>query len=266
VIAALVGAALAAWRGNNGGSSDVADESANPKHPATAAEHAPLPPGVAAQAALPDVAFAADPFDAPVAEERLHDWSDRSGTRQLRAKLTVIDSERVMLVRDDGQQLEVPVADLSEQDRKYVADHVPVGTVVGKVVGISDGDSVTLLGPQNLQFRVRLVEIDAPELGQDFGRRAREALSTMAIQKEVRAEIRARDRFGRALADLYLDGRHINEQMLRDGFAWHSPRTMSRQQLAAAEADARQARRGLWQDAQPTPPWQFRGQQRRRSQ
>jgi endonuclease YncB( thermonuclease family) len=223
----------------------------------------PIPGGVP-QAALPNLVAVSDASEAPIAEERLREWVERTGPGRIRAKLTAISFDRVMLIREDGTQHEVSLEFLSDGDREYVANRVRVGTVQGRIVSLSDGDSVRILSPQNLQFHLRLTGIDAPERGQAFGQRAREALGQMVFEKDVRAELRSRDRFGRLRADLYVGDLHVNREMIRQGFAWHYTQFDSRQELADAETEARRARRGLWQDAAPIAPWDFRTQQRAR--
>jgi endonuclease YncB( thermonuclease family) len=90
-----------------------------------------------------------------------------------------------------------------------------------RVIGISDGDTITVLTADRVQHRIRLHGIDAPETGQDFGSRAKQAASALAFGKTVTVRARDTDRYGRTAADVILpDGRSLNRQMVREGFAW----------------------------------------------
>jgi micrococcal nuclease len=127
-----------------------------------------------------------------------------------------------------------------------------------EVVTVHDGDTVTVLQGRE-QVRVRLACIDAPEHGQAFGSRAREKLSDLVMRKHVTLTVIDRDDYGRTVARLYLGGDDVNLAMVRAGLAWHyryhcpDDRT-----LADAEVEARRERRGLWRDARPEAPWEWR--------
>jgi endonuclease YncB( thermonuclease family) len=128
-----------------------------------------------------------------------------------------------------------------------------------KVVGISDGDTITVL-IERTPVRVRLSGIDCPEIGQDFGTRAKAATSELAFGKAVTIHWRGHDRFGRIVADVILpDGRNVNHELVRRGLAWwyrnyapHDPI------LPKLEAEARAAKLGLWSQPNPVPPWESR--------
>lgn len=105
---------------------------------------------------------------------------------------------------------------------------------------------------------MRLADIDAPEKGQPFGARAKAALSTLVYSQEVRVIDRGSDRYGRTLGLVMGVTGEANEAMVRDGLAWVYRRYSSRADLLAAEAVAREERRGLWSLPSPTPPWQWR--------
>ncbi len=128
----------------------------------------------------------------------------------------------------------------------------------GKVIGIIDGDTVEVL-VQRESKRVRLFGIDAPEKGQAFGRRAREASGRLAFDQTVKVVSRGTDRYGRILGEVVLpDGSILNERLVEQGWAWHYTRYSNSRRLAELELAARRARRGLWADPQPIPPWEFR--------
>jgi endonuclease YncB( thermonuclease family) len=129
-----------------------------------------------------------------------------------------------------------------------------------RVAGISDGDTITVLMAGNRQVKVRLWGIDAPETGQPFGSRAKQAASSLAFGKSVIVRERDTDRYGRTVAEVILpDGRVMNRELLRQGMAWHFVRYAPHdRELARLEAEARKARVGLWSEPNPVPPWSWR--------
>ena len=129
-----------------------------------------------------------------------------------------------------------------------------------RVVGITDGDTLTILKVDHTQVRIRLFGIDAPETGQDFGSRAKQAASEMAFGKDVTIKERDHDRYGRTVAEVILpDGRSLNREMVRLGMAWfYKKYAPADRDLAEAELEARIARRGLWSQPNPIPPWDWR--------
>ena len=134
----------------------------------------------------------------------------------------------------------------------------------GKVVGIADGDTITVLDADKVQHKIRLEGIDAPEKGQAFGTKSRQRMSEKVGEKEVVVRWSKHDRYGRTLGDIYLGDRHINREMVRDGLAWHYKQYSKSKELAEAEIEARNAKRRLWADKEPVPPWEYRKQKRQR--
>jgi endonuclease YncB( thermonuclease family) len=130
----------------------------------------------------------------------------------------------------------------------------------GKVVRVADGDTITLLVDRQ-QIRIRLNSIDAPERGQDFAQRSRQALSDLAFGKEARVETHGKDRYGRVIGDVYVDRKLVNEIMVRDGWAWHYVKYSKSPKLAQLELEAREAKQGLWAGKNPIPPWEYRAEQ-----
>jgi endonuclease YncB( thermonuclease family) len=130
--------------------------------------------------------------------------------------------------------------------------------VTGRVIGVHDGDTLTVLTAAKEQVKFRLHGVDAPELGQAYGEQSKQALSAKAFGKTVKAVVVDTDRYGRAVADLYADGEWINLKMVADGWAWQYRLYSKSEELAAAEAAARQRRLGLWADKKPEPPWEYR--------
>jgi endonuclease YncB( thermonuclease family) len=141
----------------------------------------------------------------------------------------------------------------------------PHYTLTGKVVAIADGDTLTVIDDAKTQHKIRLAGIDAPEKGQAFGNKAREALGDKVFQQTVRVEVIDIDRYKREVGRIYLGDRFINMEMVRDGFAWRYVQYDKPGEFTAAEADAREHRRGLWTDPNPTPPWEWRKAKREAS-
>ena len=128
----------------------------------------------------------------------------------------------------------------------------------GKVVRITDGDTVTVLDAEKMQHKIRLQGIDAPEKKQAFGARSKELLTDKIAGQEVVIEWKERDRYGRILGEVMLGRRHINLEMVQEGMAWHYVQYSKSKELARAELAARASHTGLWADRDPIPPWEFR--------
>ncbi len=137
----------------------------------------------------------------------------------------------------------------------------------GRVVGVTDGDTVTVLvqDPGRRELRVRLHGIDAPERNQPFGTRAKQELSALVFNKTVRIRRVETDRYGRTVARLFVDGLEVNAEMVRRGYAWWYERyAPDDPALRAAQDEARSKKLGLWRDPKPLPPWEFRARERER--
>ncbi|MFM7205177.1 MAG: thermonuclease family protein [Planctomycetaceae bacterium] len=132
------------------------------------------------------------------------------------------------------------------------------GRPAWRVDAVNDGDTVTCTDQEGRQVRVRLVGIDAPELDQPMGRESRSALRGKLAGGIVRVEGAARDQHGRLLGTLHVGDRNLNREMVAEGWAWAFSGFAEDADLAAAEAAARQARRGLWADPRPQPPREWR--------
>jgi micrococcal nuclease len=131
-------------------------------------------------------------------------------------------------------------------------------TITGNIVGVHDGDSCTLLTDAKEQYKIRLDGIDAPELGQSQGRQAKVTLSGLVMGREVTVRVKGKDRYERTLGVVTVDGKNVNLEMVRLGYAWHYLKYSKDLDLAVAEKDARDAKRGLWADRLPVPPWDWR--------
>ena len=127
-----------------------------------------------------------------------------------------------------------------------------------RVVSVHDGDTLRAIDASNVQHKVRLLGIDAPEIGQPFGTVSRDRLTALTKGKAVEVFVDDRDRYGRVLARLEVGRLDVNRTMVADGLAWHFTRYSDDAALAAAEAEARAAKRGLWRDPETIAPWDWR--------
>jgi endonuclease YncB( thermonuclease family) len=130
-------------------------------------------------------------------------------------------------------------------------------TFEGKVIRVVDGDSLIVLSKQG-RIRVRLKEIDAPELKQPFGKRSQESLTAICANKVGSVLWTEKDRNGRTLGRVWCAGIDANAEQVRRGMAWVFDRYVKDRSLYPLQEDARAARRGLWADAAPLPPWDWR--------
>jgi endonuclease YncB( thermonuclease family) len=147
-----------------------------------------------------------------------------------------------------------------------VAASPPAPTLTGKVVSIADGDTLPLLVDKT-QIRVRFEGIDTPERAQPFGRKAGQALAKIVFGKVVQVDDLGKDRYGRTLDIVRLGKRNINLELVQEGWAWwYRKYAAKNKELATAEAAARKAKRGLWADAKPIPPWGWRQSERDKRQ
>ncbi len=131
-----------------------------------------------------------------------------------------------------------------------------------RVVGISDGDTLTALCAGNERVKVRLAEIDAPEKAQPYGARSRQSLSDLCFGKPVSIDSRGNDRYGRTVARISCAGIDANAEQLRRGMAWVYDRYVTDRALYRLQDDARAVKRGLWAEGQPVPPWEWRKDRR----
>lgn len=137
-------------------------------------------------------------------------------------------------------------------------------TLYGRVVGVSDGDTVTVLDSNRRQHKIRLMGIDAPEKKQAFGNRSKQSLSGLVFNKQVQVEYSKKDKYGRMVGKIIVDGVDANLEQVKSGMAWHYKQYQREQSeedrltYSAAENEARKDRRGLWQEDEPSPPWEYR--------
>lgn len=127
-----------------------------------------------------------------------------------------------------------------------------------KVVGVTDGDTLTALCPGNDQVKVRLAEIDAPEKKQPFGTRSKQALSNLCFGKLAEVIPQTKDRYGRTVARVKCDGQDANAHQVQAGMAWVYDRYVTERSMYRMQDAARAERLGLWADAEPMQPWVWR--------
>ena len=138
-------------------------------------------------------------------------------------------------------------------------------TVVhGRVIGVTDGDTLKILVADQQLLSVRIAFCDAPEKRQAFGTRAKQAMSELAFGKEIELRRLTIDRYGRTVGQVFVDGKDVGVEMLRQGFAWVYDRyiaeasTASQAKYRQAQEEAKAERLGLWRDPNSIPPWIFR--------
>lgn len=145
-----------------------------------------------------------------------------------------------------------------------VTDPSQMEFLVGRVVRVSDGDTVTVLDANNTQHRVRLAQIDAPESKQAFSMVSKKALSELIAAKEVVVKIDGIDRYKRVLGEIFIDDKNVNLYMVRNGFAWAYTQYVSDNNYFNAQEAGQREKLGLWSDPHPMAPWDYRRHQRER--
>ena len=131
--------------------------------------------------------------------------------------------------------------------------------VFGLVVSVLDGDTIEVLHNTRPE-RIRLSGIDCPEKGQAYGNNAKHAASALVFGKEVTLQTHGKDKYGRTLGDVFLlDGTNVNQELVKQGWCWwYRKYAPGDTVLEGLEKEARGARKGLWADPQPVPPWEWR--------
>ena len=137
------------------------------------------------------------------------------------------------------------------------------GTITGKVVSVADGDTITVLTEDNVQVKVRLAAIDAPEGGQEFGQKSRQALATMVAGRTVQVTEDGKDRYQRVIGWVRAGDIDANPEMVKQGWAWHFVQYSKDPGIGRLQDEAKAARRGIWSAPNPPmPPWEFRALKR----
>lgn len=134
-----------------------------------------------------------------------------------------------------------------------------IGSYIGKVVGVKDGDTVVVLF-NGIAQTIRLQGIDCPEKRQAFGKQAKQFTALFCYGKEATIQSDGeKDRYKRIIAEVIVDGKSLNEELLKAGLAWHYTKYSSDSHLAELESNAKRQGIGLWADSNPIAPWEFRG-------
>lgn len=143
-------------------------------------------------------------------------------------------------------------------------------SVRGRIVGVSDGDTFTLLDGARVQHKIRLIGVDALEKRQAFGKKAKSALSALAYGRHAEADCRKFDRDKRRLCVVFVGGRDIGLEQVKAGMVWWFRRYAKEQtpreriEYEHAESQAKRHRDGLWSDENPKPPWEWRRENKKR--
>lgn len=143
-------------------------------------------------------------------------------------------------------------------------------TLTGRVIRVADGDTVTVLDYWKTRHKIRLQGIDAPERGQPYGKASGKHLSGLVAGRHVVVEYEKRDRYGRVVGKVLLSGVDVNLGQIKAGLAWHYKKYEMEQSAedrglyAAAENEAREAKRGLWVEPEPVAPWEWRRAKRKK--
>ena len=132
--------------------------------------------------------------------------------------------------------------------------------ISGKVVTVIDGNTLEVYTSDNETYKILLYGIDSPELGQEYGEKAKRFLEKLILEKNVSVQIQGKDRWGNRLGIILIDGEDPREQLLEQGLAWTSEKQLI-EEFEVIKEKARDKGKGLWKEQDPTAPWLFRRQQ-----
>ncbi|VEH19260.1 Thermonuclease precursor [Chryseobacterium nakagawai] len=136
----------------------------------------------------------------------------------------------------------------------------------GKVIKISDGDTITVLLKGNTQKKLRLAEVDCPENGQAFGKNAKQFTSAQVFGKTVTFKETSTDRYGRSIAKIYYDNdKYLSKEVIKAGMGWWYFSYSKDDSLGKLQEKAQQKKIGLWQDVHAVAPWEYRKMRREQS-
>lgn len=138
--------------------------------------------------------------------------------------------------------------------------------LVGKVVGITDGDTFKMLVDDSVEYKIRLHGIDCPEKAQAFSQVAKKALSDMIFGQEIKVEYTKKDRYGRIIGKVYFGKLYVNEELIKQGMAWHFTKYDQNTEWQNLEQEARAQKIGLWADSDPMAPWLYRENKKKQTQ
>ncbi len=129
---------------------------------------------------------------------------------------------------------------------------------VYRVVGVSDGDTLTALSTGRERIKCRLYGIDAPEKKQAYGQASKASLAALSFGRSAVIDILGRDRYGRSLCKVQVNGLDVNREQIARGMAWMYRQYARDADYSDAEMGAQAHRLGVWRDSDPVPPWDFR--------
>jgi endonuclease YncB( thermonuclease family) len=137
--------------------------------------------------------------------------------------------------------------------------HAGATDITGPVIRILDGDTLEVLHDQHPE-RIRLSGIDCPEKGQAYGQKAKHAAADLAFGKDITVRTSGHDKYQRTIGEVILpDGMHLNQELVKQGWCWwYRKYAPGDTVLEGLETEAREAKKGLWADPQPVPPWEWR--------
>ena len=142
-----------------------------------------------------------------------------------------------------------------------VAAAAPAHAMKGKITRIIDGNTLEFMSSEGDKYTILLSGIDCPELTQAYGDEARLCLEKLALNKTATVNVKSKDRTGKAIAEVLIDGKKDPRiQLLKDGLAWIEEGAATAD-LETYRAASQSKKKGLWKDSNPTPPWTFRHQQ-----
>ena len=131
---------------------------------------------------------------------------------------------------------------------------------------VEDGDSFEVITPDKKKIMIRLFGVDCPEDGQGFGSKAKLFVEAMCKGKNLKIVKNTVDPKGRLVADVYLpDGKSIAKELIKAGYGWHYKQYSDDKELDKLEQEARKAKKGLWVDNNPVPPWEYREKQKQQA-
>jgi endonuclease YncB( thermonuclease family) len=146
----------------------------------------------------------------------------------------------------------------------FLSNFAYAKTIEGLVVGVADGDTITVLDQQKNTYKIRLQGIDAPEKKQAFGEKSKQSLHDLVHSKQVRIEYDKEDKYGRIVGKVTVDDVDVCLQQLLLGMAWHYKKYQNEQSVSDralysdTELKSKSLKLGLWTDDTPMPPWEFR--------
>jgi len=146
----------------------------------------------------------------------------------------------------------------------FLSNFANAKTIEGLVVGVADGDTITVLDQQKNTYKIRLQGIDAPEKKQAFGEKSKQSLHDLVHSKQVRIEYDKEDKYGRIVGKVTVEDVDVCLQQLVLGMAWHYKKYQNEQSVSDralysdTELKSQSLKLGLWTEDTPMPPWEFR--------